>query len=99
MLAGPVVEAGNPFGNPVVVTVPAGTRPTADRTRPATMLQGSIRRTPSVSLLIRRLQVRVLPGRKAAGQRLEVLAVLALWQSLSSNGAFRTKSRFRFGLV
>jgi hypothetical protein len=35
---------------------------TADRTRPAAMLQDGTRQTGRVSLLIRRLQVRVLPG-------------------------------------
>jgi hypothetical protein len=32
------------------------------------------------------VQVRVLPGRKPAGQRVEHVAVLALWQSLGSYG-------------
>jgi hypothetical protein len=35
---------------------------TVDPTRPAAMVQGGTRRTGAVSLLIRRLQVRVLPG-------------------------------------
>jgi hypothetical protein len=50
------------------------------------MLQGTTRQTGRAVLLIRKVQVRVLPGRKPAGQRVERVAVLALWQSLVPTG-------------
>ena len=50
------------------------------------MLLGNTSQTGGVSLLIRKVQVRVLPGRKRAGQRREALTVFALWQILPDLG-------------
>jgi hypothetical protein len=62
---------------------------TADPTRPAAMRPGSTSRTGCVLLLIRKVQFESCRGRKDAGQRVKPLALLALWQCLTSDGAFR----------
>ena len=51
----------------------------------------------SLLIHIHEVEVRVLPAREAAGQRLEHLTVLALWQPSAPRGAFGATPRCRFG--